>query len=579
MSEFAETETTADGDAVRRPALTLKSLTFSDGTKLELSPDDIVVIVGPNNAGKSAALREIEGHIGNQGVRPKVITSAEVRKIGTRDELLKFIEENSHRHYQSGTLHFAGHGYNLQQSMVAHSWSNDLRHIRPFFCRRIKTETRITDSDPAKAFKVLTEPAANPIQTMYTDSRVEERLSGYFRSAFGKELIVFKAGGSEIPLLVGQRPPITPGEDRTDFGYIKRLGENTIPLSDQGDGMRSFVSVILQMLVLDTPTMLLLDEPEAFLHPPQARLLGEFLARERPRNAQLFIATHSADVLTGLLEVAPDQMRLIRVERDGSINRVKELEKGRAKEIASDPLMKYSSVFSGIFYQRAILCEADADCLFYQAVLSRISTGDGTRPDVLFLHASGKHRMASIAEALRELGVPVDVVADVDLLSEEDTFERLVAAMGGDWSAVRPHWAVVKKAVEERRPPLDARAVKLEISQCLDELGNATELPAPLRRKIETVLKRSKPWEGIKEAGDQAIPRGNATRSMKALREICDSCGIWLVPVGEMEGFCKSVPNHGPKWVQQVLDEYDLGTDPELEAARAFMTAVWGRAI
>ena len=116
--------------------------------------------------------------------------------------------------------------------------------------------------------------------------------------------------------------------------------------------MRSFASVILHLLAQNTPTVLLLDEPEAFLHPPQARLLGEFIATEKPERAQLFVATHSADVLQGLLSSASDHVRLVRIQRDGDVNRVKELDKARTKEIGTDPLMKFSNVLSGIFYQR-----------------------------------------------------------------------------------------------------------------------------------------------------------------------------------------------------------------------------------
>ncbi len=43
-----------------RPRLFFRTITFSDGTELELEEDDIVLFVGPNNAGKSAARRELE---------------------------------------------------------------------------------------------------------------------------------------------------------------------------------------------------------------------------------------------------------------------------------------------------------------------------------------------------------------------------------------------------------------------------------------------------------------------------------------------------------------------------------------
>lgn len=42
-----------------RPTLSFETVTFSDGTTLSFEDDDIVVFVGPNNAGKSAALREL----------------------------------------------------------------------------------------------------------------------------------------------------------------------------------------------------------------------------------------------------------------------------------------------------------------------------------------------------------------------------------------------------------------------------------------------------------------------------------------------------------------------------------------
>ena len=51
--------------------------------------------------------------------------------------------------------------------------------------------------------------------------------------------------------------------------------------------------------------------------------------------------------------------------------------------------------------------------------------------------------------------------------------------------------------------------------------------------------------------------------------------GLWIVPVGELEGFCKSVGGHGPRWVQQVIEERDLANDPELQRAREFVSEIW----
>src|SRR3954452_10968168 len=44
-------------------------------------------------------------------------------------------------------------------------------------------------------------------------------------------------------------------------------------LEKEGDGMRSFVGILLHVL-LSNDMISLVDAPEAFLHPPQARLIG-----------------------------------------------------------------------------------------------------------------------------------------------------------------------------------------------------------------------------------------------------------------------------------------------------------------
>ena len=61
----------------------------------------------------------------------------------------------------------------------------------------------------------------------------------------------------------------------------------------------------------------------------------------------------------------------------------------------------------------------------------------------------------------------------------------------------------------------------------------------------------------------------------KKLVELCKAIGLWIVPVGEMEGFCKSVGGHGPRWVQQVIETKNLSDEQELARARQFMHDVW----
>ena len=311
--------------------------------------------------------------------------------------------------------------------------------------------------------------------------------------------------------------------------------------------MRSFASVVLHLLVPGTPSILLLDEPEAFLHPPQARILGEIIASKKPSKAQLFVSTHSPDVLQGLMDIASNRLHVVRIRREGNINHTKELDKEIVQEITNDPLMKYSSVMSGLFHERVIICEADADCLFYSTLLDTPQVNQGYPRDILFVHANGKHQMATLTHTLRALDVPVDVIADIDILRDETDLKKLVESLGGDWTRVQPLSNSVRSAVEQRTPPLDSAGIQEAIKGTLQEAPLSGEFPRNLRSQIESTLRKGSPWESIKSAGKAALPPGQAAQRFQELQEFCNGIGLWIVPVGELEGFCRTIGGHGPK--------------------------------
>lgn len=556
------------------PSITFETITFSDGTQIPLDLNDIVVLAGPNNSGKSVALNELQRSIG-EIVDQMVIKTVSLRKLGTGAQLRKLLDQHGQITGRPGQEVYRGFQFSVASNSVEDFWERNVRQLRDIFCTRIATETRITDSNAQGAIPILDAPPTHPIHILYMNDDVERQISFYFRQAFGEDLIVFHAGGSSWPLLVGNRPKPLQNEDRVTRSYNTRLRNTTVPLQQQGDGMRSFASVVLHLLAPGTQTILLLDEPEAFLHPPQARLLGEFIAKEKPPGAQLFIATHSPDVLQGLLNVTPEHLRVIRIQREGMINHVKELDKAQAIEISTDPLMKYSSVLSGIFYQRVIICEADADCMFYSTLLDLPEVHGNQRPDVLFVHAGGKHRMAKLADALRALDVPVDVIADMDVLNDEVVIGLLVSTLGGDWPTIRAEYLPLKTAIEQHKPWLNSGEVAKGIKQVLEKAPSTGEFPGSLRSEIFALFRKASPWDAIKDAGEAAIPSGQAMKHYEKLQQLCTECGLWIVPVGELEGFCKLEGGHGPRFVQDVIENYDLAKDPKLAAARDFVRNVW----
>ena len=564
-----------ESDLDKYPSFTFASITFSDGTKIELEPTDVVVLVGPNNSGKSVALRELEEHIAGTS-KAIVIKSVEPLKVGTQEEFGIFIDKHTQVKIEGINRIYSGVGFSWSgNDHPKIYWPNRIKRFRSLFCMRISTETRISASDPAALINFLEDPISHPIHMLYEDDQLEEKVSKYFRSAFGEDLILFRSGGSKIPLFVGDTPPLHAGEDRISKSYVKRVRDSTVPLHEQGDGMRSFASVILHTLAAITPSVLLLDEPEAFLHPPQARLLGEIIAKEKSSRAQLFVATHSPDVLHGLINVAPEHLHVLRIQRDGNVNRVKELDKEHVKQISVDPLMKYSSVLSGVFHDRVIICESDSDCMFYSSILDIPEVHGERQPDVLFVHGNGKDRMAKLTKTLVDLDVPVDVIADIDILRVDDVFKRIIIALGGDWCSIQPVAHQVKNAIEQNKSRLTVDEIKNTIMEIFKNEPSGDELTREKRSEIEKIFRKDTSWDTIKHAGESAIPAGQATQKFQKLQRLCKQMGLWIPPVGELEGFCKAVGGHGPAWVQQVIEHRDLAMDPDLDQARKFVREIW----
>jgi energy-coupling factor transporter ATP-binding protein EcfA2 len=574
MIEHNETENLAPN--ITRPSIFFEEVTFSDNQTLSFEDDEIVVFVGPNNAGKSAALRDLQNWVAKPH-KQTVIIDAKTKQKGNSNDLRSYLERYSQKSGDLENLTYGGIGFNIHHTNV--SWFDrvhDRHPVASFFTTRLATESRINGSDPAGAIALYQTPPSHPIHLLLMDNMLAMTISDLFRKAFGKDLIIFRAGGSSFPLYVGRKPQLASNEDELSKSYVDRLLQNAVPLHSQGDGMRSFVTVLLNVLVADNHSIQFLDEPEAFLHPPQARLLGEYIAKNRRANSQLFIATHSTDILDGLLAGSSNKVRIVRIQRSGDINRVKELSKERTAAISNDTLTQYSGVFKGIFYRHVVITEADSDCLFYSSILNLPTISGDIRPDVLFIHASGKHRMSRLVETLRSLDVPVSVIADIDILSEEPAFRQLFEKLGGNWQDVSVAWKTIKTSVESISPPINATQIKQMIFAELESVSGTGKFPKEIEKSIKNIFRTVSPWDNVKHAGRSAL-RGSATVShFNNLYEACSSKGLWIVPVGELEGFCRSVDaRHGPSFVEKVLEDRDLETDPELLEARNFVARIW----
>ena len=550
----------------------INELEFSDNSKIKFDKNDIVVFVGSNNAGKSASLKEAATLLQTKNNQGKVILTLNLSKEGDENDLITFLETFSQKEFNTNPLPFyKGLGFSIYESNAKTYWneSNGISELVKVFANVLSTEDRLGASNPADNIKLTVDAPQHPIHFLQKNDNIEKQFSSYFRLAFGLDLIVHRNAGREVPLYIGNIPMIKEGEDRLSESYQVEL-EKLDLLHKQGDGMRSFVGVLLNSFV-GYQNILFIDEPEAFLHPPQARLLGKMLAKDLPNGKQLFLATHSTDFLKGLLDSNNKNLKIIRIQREANINKVSVLDNTEINSIWSDSLLRHSNILDGLFHTQVVICESDSDCRFYSAILSAINEKSGTlSPDILFIHCGGKHRIPTVIKALKKLNVTIKIVTDFDVLNDINPLKDIYEQSGGLWNDILIDWQKVKASVDAKKPELETKELKDEIDKIF---SSTTEKIIPKEKitAVQKTLKKASAWAYAKEVGKIFIPSGDATQAYERLQKKLKENGIFIVETGELESFCKSIGNHGPKWVNEVLIK-DLVNDSELISARNFVS-------
>lgn len=547
----------------------VREIQLSSGQTLPIEDEGIYVIVGPNNSGKSTLLTEIYRKI-EQGISTtssfKVCKDIKLEKNGAEKDLKDFLEKHIGISTSTGYRIVKGFQVSDHEANILSYWqniNNGLHSATKLFVTQVNTNQRLTAVTPPKSIDFLRQHAEHPIQALYQNDQSEKKLSAAVNKAFGSEITVNRGGGATIPLHFGKPPIIELGEDRVSFSYLSKLRE--LPLvSEQGDGIKSYVGTLLLSTIFPRQ-ITLIDEPEAFLHPPQSRLMGKYLGKEFS-GGQLFISTHSGDFLRGLLDSNSKNVHVIRITRKDDTNTLSVLNPKDITDLWGDTILRFSNILDGIFHESVIVCESDSDCRFFSSVLDSLQNTkeNVASPDVMFTSSGGKHRFFTIVRSLKKLGVNTRIIADFDILSEESAIKELVELAGGDWTA---YSAAYRKAVldlKQLSPPLSAAQVAQSLQNIISEFQSSSEFRKDHKERIGKAMKATNPWTKPKELGIMAFPPGNAVKDIVSIISYLKSIGIYVIPIGELESFDRSVSGHGPSWVNMVLTKtLDEDTFPD----------------
>ncbi|WP_175681699.1 ATP-dependent nuclease [Burkholderia cenocepacia] len=568
----------------------------NDGTKVNLG--DLTVIIGPNNAGKSRALRDLSEltTTPSYGVGAKVIKDATTSVPTDLNAVFEAYPE------LRGTE--SANGINVSalspalQGTATINWGGPPQVVREGWRQGIEKRDKATIAQVIgskltthlltenRLHLLVTGPnVANDdpstlLQQLYLKGTSKElELRQIVKATFGVELVLDFTLPTELCLRVTDTLGDIPPDPRDAHPILKRLEK----LDGQGDGLRSFVGIVAALLVTERPVCLI-DEPEAFLHPPQAYALGRLIASSSGPNKQVIIATHSADVLRGVLSMKND-VSVVRIDRIMDTNGFRQLAPNRLSEITKDPLLASHRVIDGLFSSAAIVVEADADARFYETVFSKVHPN----ADVHFVSADNKQTVPRIALLYRDLGVRTAGIVDIDVLNNADEFSKQVGALNiSEAQATQLMKAqsalarsVTGKTVSERASSLLEAlevAIKDLAATCANGDDGATD--KALKRADGTVRKAiddGKPWADAKARGIEAF-NADGKAAFKTIFEICANAGLFVNRYGELESMLSDVgleyTSDKRNWIQSAIPLAANLSYPSEKRAFSFMETV-----
>src|SRR5207249_2259699 len=113
--------------------------------------------------------------------------------------------------------------------------------------------------------------------------------------AFGGYLVIDPTHLGILRLRLSTNSPSANYVERGIHEEAVQFHSQAMPIEQGSDGLKAFTGMMTEIVAGD-PAILLVDEPEAFLHPALSFLLGKEIARATAKShKRLFVSTHSSN--------------------------------------------------------------------------------------------------------------------------------------------------------------------------------------------------------------------------------------------------------------------------------------------
>lgn len=527
--------------------LKLKFGRTSDAVATEIPATAITVFVGPNNSGKSKILSEIErycrhGHADVSAVLVEEISfhgldAAEAKKAIEHIRLAPQLNEA----VAVGNV-VVGRGGSRQQvplddlTRYVINPNESLNAFCGWFLRHITLildgRSRINLVNDQSAGDLQQAPQSS-FQVLLRDDTKRREVRRIVYDAFGKYFVLDPTNLGQLRVRMSDVPPSSEMEERGIHAEAVDFHSRAMSIQEASDGVKAFTGIVTEIIAGD-PQVVLIDEPEAFLHPSLSSKLGLEISRAAlAADKRVFVSTHSPTFVMGCIQSGAP-VNIVRLTYRGGVATARILPSQDLLRIMRHPLLRSTNVLSGLFYEFVVITESDADRAFYQEINERLLEFSPDRgiPNCLFINAQNKQTVQTIIKPLRHLGIPAAAIVDIDVLKEG----------GANWANLL-RGANVPEASHE---------------------GLATSR-ATIKRLIEET------GRDMKRDGGLAVLDAASCEAGQNLLSHLAKYGIFIVPRGEVESWLKElgVEGHGPTWLIGMFERmgHDSSSDTFVKPA------------
>ena len=548
-----------ENEVIDIPSLRISELEFKDGTKVSLNDNDIVVFVGANNVGKSRVLKDIKDNLIGNKEKQILVKNIIYKEDNFNEETLNNYIKNKYANNRNTENEYSiscdsTYAKYIDENQLQNVGINPHENFYFTLFSFLTTDNRLNMTSPGNSNNVMNELKSIVMKKLIDDNILIQKLNPILKNYFGRDTEInisenMYSDNTYEKIYKYGKINKNKKSNSSDNLASKRTLKNMPNLYDQGDGIRSAVAILASLIVLDN--IVLIDEPETFLHPPQARILGNDIIN-LSKNKQCFIATHNIDIIRGLLEKKSSRVKIIKIDRDGDTNKIYVMGNKDISSIANNKSLKYTNILNGLFYKHVILCENESDCKFFAAVLESLS--EKLYHDVLFCGVGGKTEFKKIIKLLKKVDINCSIIADLDLLDDPTVVKEIVDAFGEKYDILSEHKEFLKLLKEENITKIKKQSkAKEEINKILnnDDKYMSDETIKALRE----IIKESNGIELLKK-GKNILPSGDCNKLYTKIVAFLNKNNIYVIENGTIENYNRDSKLHGDLWVDEILSSH-----------------------